>query len=128
MRPVQAAGPKEGNVKYALLIYGNEAARDSATPEQQKSMGESYDKYAAWLAEKGWMRGGEELHHTHQATTVRAPEGAPITTDGPFAETKEQLGGFFVIETANLDEAIEAAAACPGTKFGSVEIRPIADM
>lgn len=115
-------------MKYALLIYGSEAARDASTPEQQKSVGEEYDKYAAWLAEKGWMRGGEELHHTPQATTVRAPGGTPITTDGPFAETKEQLGGFFIIETADLDEAIEAAAACPGTRYGSVEIRPIADM
>jgi hypothetical protein len=115
-------------MKYALLIYGNESARDAASQEDQKAQGEAYDKYAAWLAEKGWMRAGEELHHTHQATTVRAPEGTPITTDGPFAETKEQLGGFFIIETANLDEAIEAAAACPGTRFGSVEIRPVADM
>lgn len=115
-------------MKYALLIYGNEAVHAARTPEEQKGMGEAFDKYAAWLAEKGWMRGGEELHNTPQATTVRAPGGTPITTDGPFAETKEQLGGFFIIETADLDEAIEAAAACPGTQFGSVEIRPIADM
>jgi len=115
-------------MKYALLIYGSEAARDAASPEAQKAMHEAYDKYSAWLGEKGWIRGGEELHRTPQATTVRAPEGTPITTDGPFAETKEQLGGFFIIETADLDEAIEAAAACPGTKYGSVEIRPIADM
>jgi len=115
-------------VKYALLIYGDETGSAAGTPEEQAGEGEAYEKYMAWLSEKGWMRGGEELHHTQQATTVRAPGGTPITTDGPFAETKEQLGGFFIIETADLDEAIEAAAACPGTKHGSVEIRPIADM
>ena len=115
-------------MKYALLIYGDEAGRAASAPEQQKSVREAYDKYSAWLAEKGWIRGGEELHPTQQATTVRAPGGTSITTDGPFAETKEQLGGFFIIETADLDQAIEAAAACPGTKYGSVEIRPIVDM
>jgi hypothetical protein len=115
-------------MKYALLIYGNEAARANATPDQQQALGEAYDKYMSWLGEKGWVRGGEELHDTTQATTVRAPQGSAISTDGPFAETKEQLGGFFVIETTNLDEAIEAAAACPGALTGSIEIRPIADM
>ena len=115
-------------MRYALLIYGEEAGRAASTPEQQKDMREAYDKYSAWLGEKGWIRGGEELHPTQQATTVRAPAGSSITTDGPFAETKEQLGGFFIIETADLDQAIEAAAACPGTQFGSVEIRPLADM
>jgi len=128
MRPYGPPNLKEGTVKYALLIYGDEAAAAGATPEQRQGVGEAYDKYAAWLAEKGWMRGGEELHNTPQATTVRAHGGTPLTTDGPFAETKEQLGGFFIIETADLDEAIEAAAACPGTASGSVEIRPIADM
>jgi hypothetical protein len=91
-------------------------------------MDAAYAKYAAWLEERGWTRGMERLRDSGQATTVRAPDGATLTTDGPFAETKEQLGGLFIIETNDLDEAIEAAAACPGTKFGSVEIRPLAEM
>ncbi len=115
-------------MKYALLIYGDEAAYASATPEQLHQMDEAYGKYATWLEQRGWTRGMERLHDSRQATTVRAPEGSTLTTDGPFAETKEQLGGLFIIETANLDEAIEAAAACPGTRTGSVEIRPIAEM
>ncbi|MEP7059627.1 MAG: YciI family protein [Actinomycetota bacterium] len=115
-------------MKYALLIYGDEAAYAGATPEQLHGMEEAYGKYAGWLEERGWTRAMERLHDSGQATTVRAPEGTAITTDGPFAETKEALGGFFVIETADLDEAIEAAAACPGALTGSIEIRPIADM
>ena len=115
-------------MKYALLIYGNEAARSDATTDQQQAVREAYNKYMSWLGEKGWVRGGEELHDSSQATTVRAPAGTAVTMDGPFAETKEQLGGFFVIETANLDEAIEAAAACPGALTGSIEIRPLVDM
>ena len=115
-------------MKYALLIYGDESGGANATDEQRQAMHEAYDKYGAWLAEKGWVRGGEPLHDSAQATTVRVRGGATVTTDGPFAETKEQLGGFFLIETENLDEAIEAAAACPGALTGAMEIRPVSDM
>jgi hypothetical protein len=70
---------------------------------------------------------GDALQVTSTATTVRAPDGKPVVTDGPFAETKEQLGGYYLLEVANLDEAIEAAARCPGASFGTIELRPVQD-
>ena len=112
-------------MQYALLIYGDQAQADAASPEDRKQIMDEYWKYEAWLAEKGTKRAGEALHPTTQATTVRVKDGEAITTDGPFAETKEQLGGFYLLECANLDEALAAAAKCPGSWFGSVEVRPV---
>jgi hypothetical protein len=118
-------------MQYILLIYGDENAWD-AVPEDERaaSMQEWFD-YTQWLRDKGWYVAGEALHPTSQATTVRVRDGKTLATDGPFAETKEQLGGYYVVETANLDEAIEAAARCPGARSGamggSMEIRPIVD-
>jgi hypothetical protein len=82
-------------------------------------------EYTDWLREKGYHLGGEGLEPTSAATTVRAPAGEAVVTDGPFAETKEQLGGYYLIKTENLDEAIEAAKRCPGAQYGSIELRPI---
>ena len=72
----------------------------------------------------GVLRGGAELKPTHTATTVRVRQGKPITTDGPFAETKEQLGGYYLIDVGNLDEAVHWAARCPSALTGSIEVRP----
>jgi hypothetical protein len=117
-------------VQYLLLIYGDEHALDEAMgnaseAEQTEAMKAWFD-YTDWLVEKGWMRAGEALEPTSAATSIRAAAGDPVVTDGPFAETKEQLGGFYLIETSNLDEAIEAAARCPGARYGTIEVRPIA--
>ena len=112
-------------MEYALLIYGDLSQADAASPDETKQMMDEYWKYEAWLAEKGTKRAGEALHPPTQATTVRVKDGETITTDGPFAETKEQLGGFYLIECANLDEALEAAAKCPGAWHGSIEVRPV---
>ena len=116
-------------MEYALLIYGDERAAEdyakNATPEEQEAGMQDWWKYGAWLDEKGVRRAGEALHDTTQATTVRVKDGQTVTTDGPFAETKEQLGGFYIVDVANLDEAIEAAAKCPGAFMGSIEVRPI---
>lgn len=117
-------------MQYLLLIYGDEHAMDAAMgtaseAEQAVAMKEWFD-YTDWLVEKGWMRAGEALEPTSTATSIRAATGEPVVTDGPFAETKEQLGGFYLIETSNLDEAIEAAARCPGARYGTIEVRPIA--
>ena len=115
-------------MQYALLIYGDETAVNAASPEEQKQVMDAYWAYEAWLAEKGIKRGGEALQDTVQATTVTVQEGKTLTTDGPFAETKEQLGGFYLVECDNLDEAIEAAAQCPGSRFGGkIEVRPVID-
>jgi hypothetical protein len=114
-------------MKYALLIYGDENGLETASQEERQAMYEEYDKYAAWLVERGWMRGGEELSSTKSATSVRVKDGELLSTDGPFAETKEQLGGFFLIECDDLDQAIEAAGKLPGARRGSVEVRPLVE-
>jgi hypothetical protein len=112
-------------MKYALLIYGDERAQEAASSDERQAMYEEYDKFAAWLVERGWMRGGDELAYSTSATTVRVRDGEVLSTDGPFAETKEQLGGYFLIECDDLDQAIEAAGKLPGARVGSIEIRPI---
>jgi len=112
-------------MKYALLIYQDEAS--SAEPqseEAQRIMGE-YMAFSQKIAENGAHVGGEALVGIDSATTVRVRGGETLTTDGPFAETKEQLGGFYLIEAADLDEAISIAAELPGSWYGSVEVRPV---
>jgi len=124
-----AARSKEGQVRYMLLIYGDEKAFAGMAPDARNSVFEEYEKYSAWLVEKGWMRAGDPLADTDQATTVRQADGKVLSTDGPFAETKEQLGGYYIIECTNLDGAIEAAGRLPTLAAGgSVEVRPLVDM
>ncbi len=110
-------------MRYALLIYTSEALDAQATEEQNRSISADYLAFGERYKDK--IVGGEALMPTSSATTVRAPEGKALTTDGPFAETKEQLGGFYLIDAANLDEAIEIAARIPGAATGSVEVRPV---
>jgi hypothetical protein len=114
-------------MRYTLLIYGDETAGADATPEQLQEIMDGYWAYEAWLGEAGIKRAGEALQDTGQATTVRVRDDGAMTTDGPFAETKEQLGGFYLIECDNLDDALEAARRCPGSTHGSVEVRPVLD-
>jgi len=116
-------------MKYALLIYDDEQAWGSLDDATRGSMLEEYGKFSAGLAERGQMRAGEQLAPTSTATTVRVKDGKTLTTDGPYAETKEQLGGFYLIDAATLDEALEAAQAIPSVKYGGVvEVRPIVEM
>jgi hypothetical protein len=116
-------------MKYLLLIYGDEAAMEAARantpPEQQAAEVKVWYEYGDWLQDKGWFLAGDALQQTSTATCVRAPDGKPVVTDGPFAETKEQLGGYYLLDVANLDEAIEAGTRCPGARFGTIELRPI---
>ena len=114
-------------MQYLLLIYGDETAWDSAPPEAVGQMMEEYSAFTEWLRGSGALVAGEALEPTNQATTVRVRDEQTLTTDGPFAETKEQLGGFYLIEAANLDDAIAAARRIPGAKVGSIEIRPVVD-
>ena len=111
---------------YALLIYGDEADVD-ATPDGMNAMVDQYRDYEGWLADRGVKRGAEALYPTDQATTMRVRGEEAMTTDGPFAETKEQLGGFYLIECDHLDDALEAARMCPGSRRGAVEVRPVVD-
>ena len=80
------------------------------------------------MGKRGVLQGGERLHPTTDATTVRVQDGQIVTSDGPFAETKEQIGGYFVVDAKDLDEAIEIAAKIPGAQKGSIEVRPIWEM
>ena len=111
-------------MKYALLIYGDETGWDTISEAEKQALYEKYDAFGNEVAKRGMMRGGEELHATPSATTVRVRNDETLVTDGPFAETKEQLGGFFLIECKDMDEAIEVAAKIPGARRGSVEVRP----
>ena len=112
-------------MRYLVLIYGNEQQWESMTPESMGAMMSQYNSYTQELAQAGVLRAGDELQPTFTATTVRVRDGKRHTTDGPFAETKEQLGGYYIIETDSLDQAIAWAAKCPGATYGSVEVRPI---
>ena len=112
-------------MQYVLLIYADEAGWDALTPEEQAEGMSAYETYGKWLNDKGWMRAGEPLTRTTEATSVQVRDGKTSTTDGPFAETKEQLGGYYVIECDNLDQAIEAAERLPGALYGTVEVRPV---
>jgi hypothetical protein len=114
-------------MRYLLLIYGDESARSGEmTPEAMKANMTRWTDYTEWLHEKGWHQAGEALEPTPSATTVREKDGKVLSTDGPFAETKEQLGGFYLVDCPNLDDAIEAASKMPNLTYGgSVEVRPI---
>jgi hypothetical protein len=111
-------------MKYLLGIYGDEKVWDTFPPEQQGKEFAKYNEYSQWLRDQGLYVGGDALAGTDQATTVQAHDGKTTTTDGPFAETKEQLGGYYVIEVPDLDKALEWAARCPAASTGAVEVRP----
>ena len=112
-------------MKYALLIYGIEEDWDSAPDDEKQAIHAKYREFGDWLGERGWMRGGDELASSSSATSVRRENGRTVTTDGPYAETKEQLGGYYLIEARDLNDAIQIASKIPSARIGSVEVRPI---
>jgi hypothetical protein len=112
-------------MKYAFTIYTDESQRENATPEQMAQVSQAYGAVTEEMQEKGILVAGDGLYPTATATTVRVRDGERSVTDGPFAETKEQLGGFYVLDVKDLDEAIEWAAKIPGAQVGSIEIRPV---
>jgi hypothetical protein len=112
-------------MQYILLIYENEAEAKSRNAEEGQRIFGEYMAFTASLKQSGQMRAGEPLEPTGTATTVRVKGGKTVRTDGPFAETREQLGGFYIVEAKDLDEAVGIAARIPGAKTGSVEVRPI---
>jgi hypothetical protein len=113
------------DMQYMFLIYGEEQAYASLSTEQMGQVMAAFGTYTEDLVQAGILRGGSELAPVRAATTVRVRGKRPAITDGPFAETKEQLGGYYLVDCANLDEAIAWAGRCPGAEFGSVEIRPL---
>jgi hypothetical protein len=121
----------EDEMRYAILIYDTETANPSPEPPpaglMQQVMDE-YDAYTRRLRESGAFQAGDPLQSVRTATTIRQRDGRNVTTDGPFAETKEALGGFYIVEAKDLDEALELAGACPGLRFGaSIEVRPVVE-
>jgi hypothetical protein len=112
-------------MRYMLLIYTNEANDASATPADMEATMTAYNAFTKEVVDSGAMRTSEALHPTSAVTTVRVRNGKTLTTDGPFAETKEQLGGFYMVEAKDLDAAIAWAAKIPGAKSGSIEVRTI---
>ena len=117
-------------MRYLLLIYGEEGPMVEMPEDQQAAEFKVWFEYTDWLKEKGWYLGGDALEPTATATTVRGKEGETFTTDGPFAETKEALGGYYLIDCPNLDDAIEAASRIPSVvRHGQpVEVRPIMEL
>jgi hypothetical protein len=114
-------------MRYLLLIYTPETS-DQPPPEARQAMTDAYAVVTQEMRERGLFQAGEALEPTSTATTVRVRDGETLTTDGPFAETKEALGGFYLVSAADLDEAIEIAAKIPGARLGSIEIRPIREL
>jgi hypothetical protein len=115
-------------MQYLLLIYGNEAEAAKMPEADIPVMMKEYGDFTQGIVKSGHFRAGDPLQPTRTATTVRVREGKTVTTDGPFAETKEQLGGYYIVEAKDLDEAIRIAARIPGARFGSIEVRPIRPM
>ena len=112
-------------MRYLLLIYGAEVPAEQVSAEEWQQVMAEHEAFTANITKRGAYIGGEALHETTKATTVRMHNGKPVLTDGPFAETKEQLGGYYLINCKDLDEAIEIAKLCPGSKHGAVELRPV---
>jgi hypothetical protein len=112
-------------MKYILLIYGEEKSWSSLSQEEMQTIYAGHRAFGEAMTKAGVMRGGSELKPVSTATTVRFTNGKPATLDGPFAETKEQLAGYYVIETDNLETALDWAAKMPGMTTGAVEVRPL---
>jgi hypothetical protein len=115
-------------MEYIVLIYGDEKAWNRMPKAQIEQVYAAYRKYTEDLRKAGVMRGGSELKPTTTATTVRVRNGKRQVTDGPFSETKEQLGGYYLIDVPNLEAALDWAAKVPSAQEGSIEVRPLAPM
>jgi hypothetical protein len=112
-------------MQYLLLIYDNEAERNKRGDTDRNEMMTEYRAFTQSIIKGGQFKAGDALQPTATATTVRVRNGKALTTDGPFAETREQLGGYYLIEAKNLDEATGIASRVPSAKSGSIEVRPV---
>ena len=111
-------------MRYLALIYTEERTEPPSDGEGRQMMAE-YGEYTQMIKDRGAMLGGEALEPSTATTTVRVRDGKVSTTDGPFAETKEQLGGYYLLDCKDLDEAIDLASKIPGARWGAIEVRPI---
>ncbi|MFL5587724.1 MAG: YciI family protein [Ktedonobacteraceae bacterium] len=112
-------------MRYLLLIYQDEVAHSQWNQEQLAAEYQAYNEFTESVAKSGALQSGEPLMPTNTATTVRVRNSKTLTSDGPFAETKEQLGGYYLVNCKDLDEAIALAARIPAATDGSIEIRPV---
>jgi hypothetical protein len=112
-------------MQYLLMFYANEAEYAKIDEATSKKIYEEYGAFTQGIIQSGNFKAGDRLQPVSTATTVRVRDGKTLTTDGPFAETREQFGGYYLIEARDLDEALAIAAKSPGARFGSIEVRPI---
>jgi hypothetical protein len=112
-------------VQYTLLIYSNELPENETDPAERAQMFEEYGRFTQELEQSGALVLGRPLEPSTTATTVQVRAGERLVTDGPYAETKEQLGGFYIVETETLDDALDWAAKIPGARNGTIEVRPV---
>ena len=115
-------------MRYVLLIYASEANSSRMTQEERAALMQAHSAFANETQQRGLLASGEALQPTSTAATVRVRNGKTLITDGPFAETKEQLAGFYILNCKDLDEATEMAARIPDALSGSIEIRPILEV
>jgi hypothetical protein len=115
-------------MRYLLTICADETGVQALSPEEGQAILAEYGAFGEEMTKRGVLEGGERLRPTTDATTVQVRDGEVLTSDGPFAETKEQIGGYYVVDCKDLDEAIEVAAKIPAARLGTIEVRPIWDM
>ncbi len=115
-------------MQFLLLIYENEALRGDRTDDQNKAIYAEYMEFTKGIVQSGHFKAGDALQGVKTARTVRVRDGKTLATDGPFAETREQLGGYYLIEAKDMEEAIAIGARVPVAKFGSLEVRPVMPM
>ena len=115
-------------MKYMLLIHDDEKAWGKLSDAERQKIYAEYGAFSAEVRAAGQYLAGSQLQPTSTATSVRVRDGKRLVTDGPFAETREQLGGYYLVEAKNLDEAIGLAAKVPSAKIGTIEVRPVVEM
>jgi len=114
-------------MQYLLLIYDQESQFNKLSESEQNAIMQDYQEFSKSINQSGHYRAGSQLHPVSKATTVRIRDGKKLVTDGPFAETKEQLGGYYLVEARDLDEAVALAARIPSARMGSIELRPLVE-
>jgi hypothetical protein len=112
-------------MRYLMMVCTDESALSALSPAEGEAMMAEYTAFGETMGQRGVLQGGERLRPTTDATTVRVRDGEVVTSDGPFAETKEQIGGYYLVDCKDLDEAIDVASKIPGARVGTIEVRPI---
>ena len=115
-------------MRYLMMICSDEKQIAAVSEAAGSALLAEYGKFMEEMSKRGVLQGGERLQPTNTAATVQVRNGRVITSDGPFAETKEQLGGYFMVDCKDKDEAIEIASKIPGARLGTIEVRPIWEM